>query len=184
MSQQLFLKILKEGLEDSSEPRLTSPIKQWLGRECSQSISVRMGNFIEEYFNQLMPNNIREDLTLHNSQWCIQWDDEWHQVDLLSRRGNRIYHRELKCNLTLGHGPKRDVRRREKAIVSALEHKYKLQVDSSVFCPFIPRSRFVSNLGMIEGLQDFIEQFDIKLTVDEFQQLGSDSNVHGVLFGV
>ncbi len=183
MSQQLFLKILNEGLEDSAEPRLTSPIKQWLGRDCSQSICVRMGNFIEEYFNQLLPGNIREDLTLHNAQWCIYWDNDWHQVDLLCRKDTCIYHREIKCNLTLGHGPKRDIRRREQSIVAALEDKYKLRVDSAVFCPFITRSRFVSNLGMIEGLQEFIDKFDIKLTVDEFQQLGSDRHVQNVLFG-
>ena len=183
MSQQLLLKIINEGLEDSAEPRLTSPIKQWLGRDCSQSICVRMGNFIEEYFNQLLPHNLREDLTLHNAQWCVYWDDDWHQVDLLCRAHGIIYHRELKCNLTLGHGPKRDIRRREQAIVAALEDKYKLQVNSAVFCPFLPRSRFVAQLGMIEGLQEFIDTFDIDLTVDQFQQLGSDREVQYALFG-
>ena len=154
-----------------------------MNKDLTQSQCVRMGIYIEEFFNQILPNNIREQLELHNSQWCIHWDDDWHQVDLLSRIDDVIYFRELKCNVTLGHGPKRDIRNRERSIIEALKDKYHLPVNSAVFCPFLPRSRFVAQLGMIEGLQEFIDTFDIKLTVDEFQQLGSDSDVQDALFG-
>ena len=38
----------------------------------------------------------------------------WHQVDLLLRKDGVIYHREIKRNLDLDRGKKRDVLLREK----------------------------------------------------------------------
>ena len=41
------------------------------------------------------------------------YKEEFHQVDLLLAKDEVIYHREIKCNLDLDRGKKRDVLYRE-----------------------------------------------------------------------
>ena len=63
-------------------------------------------------------------------------------------------------------------------ILEALKTKYDdVLIDSCVFSPFEDTSRDVSGLGRVEGLIEFIDNFDVDLTVEEFKQLG-DEQIH------
>ena len=124
---------------------------------------------------------ILNELQLHNGQYVIAHKEELHQVDLLLAKDEVIYHREIKCNLDLDRGKKRDVLYREDCIVEALIAKYEAPIDSAVFCPFLDTSREVSGLGKVEGLTEFIDNFDVDLTVEEFKELGKDEQIHRAL---
>ena len=174
--------IICERRKHESKPRLSSPIKQWLGRDIPQSLSIRIGNYIEDFFIELTCGyGILNELVLKNGQRLINWDNSWHQVDLLLAKDEVIYHREIKCNLDLDRGKKRDVRNRETIIVDELVAKYEAPIDSCVFCPFLDTSREVSGLGRVEGLDEFINNFDVDLTVEEFKELGRNEQIHRAL---
>lgn len=164
-------------------PKNSSLIKRWLGFDVSQSLCVRIGNYLEEFFVQLVDDiSILPDLELLDGQRVISNDGEYHQVDLLMRLDATIYHRELKSNPGLDRGKKRDVIYREECIVSALKLKYPgCEIDSAVFCPFYDTSQEISGLGKVEGLTEFINTFGIDLTVDEFKELGRDEQIHRAL---
>ena len=72
--------------------------KQWLGIDISQSLSIRIGNYLEEFFVQLVDDiSILPDLQLRDGQRVIERDGEYHQVDLLVRIDDTIYHREIQA---------------------------------------------------------------------------------------
>ena len=178
----LLAHIIYQRRKTESKPRLSSPIKQWLGRDIPQSLSIRIGNYIEDFFIELTCGyGILNELVLKNGQRLINWDNSWHQVDLLLAKDEVIYHREIKCNLDLDRGKKRDVLHREDCITKALVEKYEAPIDSCVFCPFIDTSREVSGLGRVEGLAEFIDNFDVDLTVEEFKELGRNELIHEAL---
>jgi len=178
----LLTSVIEECRKSEGKPKLSSRIKQWLGRDIPQSLSIRIGNYIEAFFAELTKTySILNELEVRNGQRGIVYDNQFHQVDLLLRINNVIYHREIKCNLDLDRGKKRDVIYRETCIVSALEQKYQLPVDSCVFSPFIITSQDVSGLGKVEGLAEFIDNFNIEMTVDEFKQLGRNEQIHRAL---
>ena len=174
--------IIRERRKNENKPRLSSPIKQWLGRDIPQSLSIRIGNYIEDFFIELTCGyGILTDLQQRNGQYVIAYKEEFHQVDLLLAKDEVIYHREIKCNLDLDRGKKRDVLYREDRILLALIAKYEAPIDSCVFCPFLDTSRDVSGLGKVEGLSEFIDNFDVDLTVEEFKQLGRNEQIHSAL---
>lgn len=105
-------------------------------------------------------------------------DGEFHQIDHFIRTDAGLHMRELKCNLDLDRGKKRDVRTREEVIVNALRKKFPNEcIDACVFCPFLITSREVSGLGKVEGLVEFINSFGLSLTTDEFISLGRDEQI-------
>ena len=174
--------IIRERRKNESKPRLSSPIKQWLGTDIPQSLSIRIGNYIEDFFTELTSSyGILDELVLKNGQRLISWNNSWHQVDLLLAKDEVIYHREIKCNLDLDRGKKRDVLHREQCINMALVAKYEAPIDSCVFCPFLDTSREISGLGRVEGLAEFIDNFDVDLTVEEFKELGRNEQIHRAL---
>ena len=179
----LLTAVINHKRKSEKPAKKSSLIKQWLGIDISQSLSIRIGNYLEEFFVQLVDDiSILSDLQLRDSQRVIERDGEYHQVDLLLRIDDTIYHREIKCNLDLDRGKKRDVIYREECIVAALQWKYPgYTIDSAVFCPFLDTSREVSGLGKVEGLAEFIDTFNVDLTVDEFKELGRNEQIHRTL---
>ena len=179
----LLTQVIEECRKSEGKPRLSSRIKQWLGRDIPQSLSIRIGNYLEYFFNELVSDySILHELEVRQGQRVIQFNDEWHQVDLLIKHAGVIYHREIKCNLELDRGKKRDVIYRENCIVSSLQNKYPSRaIDSCVFCPFIDTSQEVSGLGKVEGLTEFIDNFNVAMTLDEFKQLGREEQIHRAL---
>ena len=138
---------------------------------------IRIGNYLESFFNAIIPSNALELLDTYNSTYGIWVDDEFHQIDHFIRTDNGLYMRELKCNLDLDRGKKRDVRTREQTIVTALRIKFDEPVNACVFCPFLLNSRKISGLGTVEGLVEFIDNFGLSLTTDEFISLGRDEQI-------
>ena len=181
----LLTAVINHKRKSEKPAKKSSLIKQWLGIDISQSLSIRIGNYLEEFFVQLVDDiSILPDLQLRDGQRVIERDGEYHQVDLLVRIDDTIYHREIKCNLDLDRGKKRDVIYREECIVAALQEKYldsDIDIDSGVFCPFLDTSREVSGLGKVEGLAEFIDTFNVDLTVDEFKELGRNEQIHRTL---
>ena len=179
----LLTAVINHKRKSEKPAKKSSLIKQWLGIDISQSLSIRIGNYLEEFFVQLVDDiSILSDLELRDGQRVIQRDGEYHQVDLLVRINDTIYHREIKCNLDLDRGKKRDVIYREECIVAALQSKYSgCDIDSAVFCPFLNTPREVSGLGKVEGLAEFIDTFNVDLTVDEFKELGRNEQIHRTL---
>lgn len=162
----------------------SSLIQPWLGvTELSQSLSIKIGNYLEELFNCLLGDlNIISQLPQKGKQYICTYEGEDHQVDLLARVNNVIYHRELKCNTDLDRGKKRDVRRREESIFNALHELYpKWTISSCVFCPFLDTSQEISGLGRVEGLADFIDTFSLNFTVEDFKALGKSEQIHKLL---
>ena len=179
----LLTQVIKECRKSKKKPRKSSQIKEWLGIDVNQSLCVRMGNYLELFFNKLVSDySILDELEVRRGQRSIQFNNEWHQVDLLVKKAGVIYHREIKCSLDLDCGKKRDVVYRENCIVSSLQNKYPSRaIDSCVFCPFIDTSQEVSGLGKVEGLTEFIDNFNVAMTLDEFKQLGREEQIHRAL---
>ena len=185
MSLELLLDVIKDAQANSGPVNLTSDIKRWLGRDCTQSVSVKLGNYLEDYFNLLLGSkNILHELDIYHGKPSIQSENgEWHQIDILARVNGRLFHREMKCNLSLGRGPSRDIRGREEAIVEALMAKYDTdEIDSRIFCPFQERSFYRAQLGTIEGLNEFICTFMVPITWVEFRKMGESQELHDLLF--
>ena len=180
--EEIFAQILIN--KPIRKPKKSSLIKEWLGtKDVPHYLSIRLGNYLELLFNTILgPSNILNDLSIVRKQSVLRYNSEEHQVDILARINNTIYHRELKTNTDLDRGKKRDTRRREKAIYAALVEKYPdCQIDSCVFCPFIDTSRQISGLGKVEGLADFITTFNLDITIEEFKALGKLEKIHNLL---
>ena len=167
-----------------SKPKQSSLIKEWLGTaDVPQYLSIRIGNYLEELFNTVLGNlSILSELSLKGKQRIITFNGEDHQVDILACIDNVIYHRELKANTDLDRGKKRDVLRREQSIFAALTQKYPdCIIDSCVFCPFYDTSRQISGLGKVEGLADFINTFNLDISVEQFKAVGKSEQIHKLL---
>ena len=156
----------------------SSLIKEWLGKDVSQSLSIRMGLYLEKFFNELIGDN---NLLPLFPQGMMEYNGELHQIDILCRVNDTIYTREIKCNLDLDRGKKRDVVRREELISQGLMSLFEEDVDSCLFNPFIDDTIEVSGLGKVEGLRDFISNLQLPLTVEEFKQIGLSDELHSVL---
>jgi len=179
--ENTFAQILSD--RPITTPKPSSLIKDWLGADLPQSLSIKIGNYLEELFNTILGDlSILSELSLKRKQRIITYKNEDHQVDILARVGQVIYHRELKTNITLDRGKKRDVLSREVSISKALLEKYPgCTIDSCVFCPFFTNSQTVAGLGKVEGLADFIDTFKLNITVDEFNAVGKSEQIHKLL---
>jgi len=180
--ESLFVNVVTDCRKNESKPRLSSKIKQWLGVDIPQSLCIRIGNYIEKFFHKV--TNTEQDLQqLEYNEGCygIWFNNEFHQIDFIKITPTCIYHREIKTNIDLDRGKKRDTLSREVAIVKALAEKFNRSVNSSIFCPFLINSQPVSGLGNVEGLTEFIDLFADQLTVNEFLQLGQSIQVHNAL---
>lgn len=162
---------------------MSSPIKQWLGRDIPQSLSVRLGNYIEDFFVELTSTDgLLSSLDRVSGKYGVSYNNQFHQIDLLVDGESVVYHREIKCNLDLDRGKKRDTLQRELDICEGLHQMFEVPIDSAIFCPFLDTSREISGLGTVEGLTEFIDTFGVNLTVEEFKELGRDEQIHRALF--
>ena len=180
---EIFKSVIYKARENETKPKLSSLIKQWLGRDIPQSLCIRVGTYIEKLFVELSClHSILIELEVYSGDRGVWHDNEFHQIDFLVLKDDVIYHREIKSNLDLDRGKKRDVLYREGVITEALKTKYpgKL-INSCVFCPFIDTSRKVSGLNRVEGLTEFIDTFDVDITVEEFKKLGRNEQIHSAL---
>ena len=182
---ETFVSILEQEM-NGKPPKKTSLIREWLGTdEVPQSVSIRMGNYLEIFFTTIMGvYNSLGMLNLNGRQYTITVDNEVHQVDLLSLVNGVLVTRELKCNLDLDRGKTRDTLRREEEIERGLKEQFKLKVDGGIFCPFFyGKVKKDGKFGSVYGLQWFIETFECDFTVEDFIQMGRSKEVHSTLFG-
>mgnify|MGYP003657729314 CR=1 FL=1 len=160
-------------------PKKSSLIHDWLGFKCTHSTSIRLGNYIETLFNQSVQCNLK---CLLPDGEHIQANNQTHQIDhLMIDTDEQIWQLELKCNLTLDRGKKRDVVSREAVITEALSKQLESTIKSCVFCPFIEDSKTISSLGYIMGMKEFISRFNPDFTLTEFKLLGKNPAIHSVL---
>ena len=103
------------------------------------------------------------------------------KIDFIKITPSCIFHREIKCNLDLDRGKKRDTLNREVQIVKALQARFMRPVNSCIFSPFLDKSRKISGLGIVEGLPEFLALFDATMTVEEFKALGRSPQVYNAL---
>ena len=116
-----------------------------------------MGYYLETLINETVPGNVK--VLLSNGETIVV-DGSEHQVDhLFQTEDGQIYHLEMKTNLELDRGKKRDVRHREEVITRGLVELIGQPVKSCVFCPLMEDSRSVSGLGDVMGLREFVALF-------------------------
>ena len=110
----IFVSILKEEM-NSKTPKKSSLIQEWLGtKSVPQSVSIRVGNYLETFFTQMMGDyNCLDKLNLVGRNYIITVDNEDHQVDILGNVDGVLVTREMKCNLDLDRGKTRDTLHRE-----------------------------------------------------------------------
>jgi hypothetical protein len=158
---------------NQSKGRKSSLLKEWLGRDISQSLSIRFGYYLEQFFNALIPDSLIGD-----NEFRVVYNGEQHQVDVLAIIDGVVVTREVKLNVEMDRGKKRDVLSREHAITKALEEQFGLPVDNKVMCPFFINNTKVSGLGEVEGLTEFLKTFKIDMTVEQFIEMGKSNELH------
>jgi hypothetical protein len=179
--EDLFIDVI-HSRKTATKPRQSSLIQQWLGTHIPQSASIRIGYYIEDLFVKLLgEKSILNELTKKGKTYNIIVDGTTHQVDLLARVNGEIFHREIKCNIDLDNGKSRDVLFREECIVNGLFAKYRSVINSAVFCPFLESSQYISRLGNVEGLNDFIKTFQLDISLEDFISLGRSEQIHTAL---
>jgi hypothetical protein len=165
----------------STKAKQSSLIHQWLGFPCSQSASIRLGNYIEEFINQSVGDRNIKSAILDDGE-TITADGQVHQVDhLIQSENGDIYHLEAKCNLDLDRGKKRDVVTRDAIITKELTKVIGTDVKCAVFCPLMEESKTTTDLGYIMGMREFVSLFRPDFTLTEFNQLGKSPAIHSVL---
>ena len=181
----IFVSILKEEM-NSKTPKKSSLIQEWLGtKSVPQSVSIRVGNYLETFFTQMMGDyNCLDKLNLVGRNYIITVDNEDHQVDILGNVDGVLVTREMKCNLDLDRGKTRDTLHREEQIERGLEEQFGVNVDGGVFCPFFYGDiKKDGKFGMVFGLQWFIDTFKCDFTVEDFIRMGKSEEVHSLLLG-
>jgi hypothetical protein len=180
MSKSVFIDIINATTQ--SKARKSSRIKEWLGVDSvSQSVLIKLGNQLENYFNALIgSNSLKSKLPKKGKNTGVYWNDEFHQVDLIACVDGVIKVRELKTNPDLDRGKRRDTVNKEQCISQGLSTLFNEPIHSRIVCPFI-ESKYISGLGEVEGLGDFISEFNLPITVEEFTLMGNDPDVHYAL---
>lgn len=181
---QRFISIVDA--QPKTKPRTSSLIKPWLGIDISQSLSIRMGNILEDFFNELIGDkSLITDLELVGKKRMLtDSQGNQHQIDILGQNNGVVYHYELKSNTDLDRGKKRDTSNRDDVIVQTLQQKYLQPIRSSIFCPFYETSREVGGLGRVVGLAEFIETFELDFSTEEFKALGRNEQIHRALLNI
>lgn len=116
-----------------------------------------------------------------DNEFRVTYNGEQHQVDVLAIIDGVVVTREVKLNVEMDRGKKRDVLSREHAITKALEEQFGLPVDNKVMCPFFINNTKVSGLGEVEGLTEFLKTFKIDMTVEQFMAMGKSDELHTVI---
>ena len=183
--ETILADILKEDFNPSA-PKKRSPLAEWLGIERTPpGMSQKLGNHLEEFFSRLMGDENALgvlDIIPGTQMPGIQHEGEWHQVDLLAQRGSNFITREMKVNLQLDRGKKRDTLARDEHIAEALSDLELGGVDNGIFCPFLLKSKQVGGLGWVSGLDWFCETFPQSgLTPEAFLALGKSPAIHSLL---
>ena len=176
--------ILREGY-NPAPPKQASPLARWLGiNRTPPGMSQKLGNHLEDFFSALMGEENflpRLDLIPSTAMRGVQHEGEWHQVDLLALRAGNFITREMKVNLQLDRGKKRDTVARDKCITAALEATG-ATVDGGIFCPFLLQSKEVGGLGWVSGLDWFCATFPQSgITPADFIALGRSPVIHQLL---
>ena len=186
MQPETILADILETEYNHSTPKRTSPIAQWLGvSRTPPGMSQKLGNHLEEFFSRLMCKENAIDILdiIPGTQMRgIYHKGEWHQVDILAQRGNNFITREVKTNLQLDRGKKRDTLARDKHITEALKQLQIGEVDNGIFCPFLANSKEVGGLGYVNGIEWFCEMFpQSHLTPELFSSIGKSPVIHNLL---
>lgn len=180
---EVFINVLKKEI-NTKKPKESSLIKEWLCKDVSQSTCIRIGNYFESFFAEMMGKfNWLPLLTPSGKTYTITVDGEIHQVDLMGCvEEGIIITREVKCNLDLDRGKTRDTVRKEEQIQRGIKDQFGLNVDGGVFCPFFyGYSKKHSKFGEVYGLQWFIDTFNCSFTVEDFKQMGKNKEVQELL---
>ena len=179
-----FTQILLEEMNGKTAKK-SSLIQEWLGTtHVSQSVSIRVGNYLETFFCKVMGDYNKLDMLPRKGRNnIITVDGEDHQVDLLGQiEDDVLITREMKCNLDLDRGKTRDTLRREEQIERGLEEQFDVSVDGGIFCPFYYGAiRKDSKFGMVFGMRWFINTFELDFTVEDFQNIGKSEELHKLL---
>jgi len=169
--------------------RKSSKIKEWLGREVSQSTVIKLGTLLEDLFNSYLIYSGKSMLhTLNDCKGkrCVQDEDgNNHQVDIYAQIDDKTYATfEMKCNLDLDRGKKRDVIRREETIFNALSKQLDDDVDiiSGIFNPFHyeeePKELFWEGTSIyLYGLPWIIDNLDLPFSMEDFIELGKSEQL-------
>lgn len=168
--------------------RKSSKIKEWLGREISQSGVIKLGNILENLFNSYLIHNKKS--MLHTLQKCASGhcitdkEGNTHQVDIYALLDDGTYVTlEMKCNLDLDRGKKRDVMNRERAIFNTLSDALgDVDIISGIFNPFFyeeqpKRLNWEGENVYLYGLPWLIENLELPFSVEDFQELGKSTNL-------
>lgn len=152
---------------------------EWLGKQCSHSLSIRLGLIIEKFINsQLGETNILSSI----DGGKFTYKGEQHQIDhLIYTREGYYFTLETKLNTDLDRGKKRDIRQREEVIEQGLSELFGSQVNSRIFNPLSDLSFDCPGLGYIMGMEEFILKFNPSFTLEEFKALGKNPQVHSAL---
>lgn len=189
LKENLF-KVL-ETYDTKKAARQSSLIAPWLGiKRTPAGFSQRVGNYLEDLLaldlgekNKLILTDYkigRNSMITHNGSN--------HQIDLLAipsnwevYKINLIIHREIKTNIEVDAGKKRDILFREEQIKQWLESNG-FEYNSGIFCPFFyDKGKKVSGLGWVDGMEWYVETFNPGWTVQDFKDLGRDPEVHRAL---
>lgn len=164
-----------------------SRIKMWLGHDVTNSVSIKVGGIIENIFKKALGDAWCMDLldaTKKRGRYFIKG----HEIDLCACIGNTLIVREMKTNLNLDSGKKRDMNIREKSIVDALKDLGLGDVDANgLFNPFfMGYSKPDSSFGTVYGLTWFINTFkdysDLDdLNCEDFIQYGRSDELFNML---
>lgn len=187
LKENLF-KVL-ETYDTKKEAKKSSLIAPWLGIERTPpGLSQRVGNYLEDLFALDQGDQNKLSMTDYKTgrNFMITHKGQNHQIDMLAipsdwEVSKKFLHREMKTNSDLDRGKKRDTLLREEAICEWMKEKG-WTYDSGIFCPFFyGKGKNVSGLGWVDGLEWYIEIFKPDWTVQDFKDLGRDSEVHRAL---
>jgi len=179
----LYFSILSTSLDN--EKRNSSLINSFydISSNSSQSLSIKTGNVIEKFFNQVIEEStivtqLLKELNFKKNNYYIGE----HQVDLLFLLDNVVYHREIKTNLDLDNGKKRDIINREKEIVILLSNKYpNYTINSGILNPLLVSDHKEGKLGTINGINWICDIIQAPFTSEEFLLLGRHSKIQTIL---
>ena len=179
----LYVSILSLSLDN--EKRNSSLINSFydISSNSSQSLSIKTGNVIEKFFNQVIEEStvvtqLLKELDFKKNNYYIGE----HQIDLLFMLDNIIYHREIKTNLELDNGKKRDIINREKEIITLLSNKYpSYTVNSGILNPLLASDHKEAKLGTINSVSWICNIIQAPFTPEEFLLLGKHIKIQTLL---
>lgn len=172
-----MLEIIEQA--NKKKQRKSSLLHDWLGKQCSHSLSIRLGLIIEKFINsQLGDKNILSSI----DGGKFVFNDEEHQIDhLIQTEQGYIFTLETKLNTDLDRGKKRDIRQREERIEQGLTKEFGCEINSRIFNPLSDESFDCPGLGYVMGMKEFILKFQPSFTLIEFKALGKNPQVHTAL---